>query len=264
MAVVGVGLAGADGARRLAALDPRFGFVQTIGPAQNHWAGWRSVLPKALQSLSAAGFGLSPAVLAERHCPRRVDEAPRRCGGRGGAGGAHQPGEPGAAALGRPPVLRVHTGPVGERGAWWTVLGSALLVVRLELFGIDTALLLGVVLPYAWREGSRRALAVYFSGHVVATVAVAVVVLPLAACGLGSGRGGADAARRRRFGGDRGRGRGGGGVDAAARRRCRCSSRPAGLLRRGSGRGPHAVGSRAPHRTHHRSRPRPGCFIAGS
>jgi hypothetical protein len=70
-------------------------------------------------------------------------------------------------------------------GAWWTVFGSALLVVQLKLFGINTALLLGVVLPYAWREGSRRALTVYFTGHVVATLAVAAVVLPLGAWGWG-------------------------------------------------------------------------------
>jgi enterochelin esterase-like enzyme len=63
MAVVGVGR-GADGARRLAALDHRFGFVQAIGPVQNHWVGWRTALPMALQSLSAAGFGRSPTVLA--------------------------------------------------------------------------------------------------------------------------------------------------------------------------------------------------------
>ena len=68
-------------------------------------------------------------------------------------------------------------------GAWWTVFGSALLVVRLKLFGINTALLLGVVLPYALRQGSRRALAVFFTGHVAATLAVAAVVLPLAAAG---------------------------------------------------------------------------------
>jgi rhomboid family protein len=70
-------------------------------------------------------------------------------------------------------------------GQWWTVLGSALLVAHLKLFGINTALLLGVVLPYAMREGSRRALAVYFAGHVAATLAVAAVVLPLAAAGWG-------------------------------------------------------------------------------
>ena len=68
-------------------------------------------------------------------------------------------------------------------GAWWTVFGSALLVVRLKLFGINTALLVGVVVPYAVRQGSRRALAVFFAGHVVATLAVAAVVLPLAAAG---------------------------------------------------------------------------------
>jgi hypothetical protein len=70
-------------------------------------------------------------------------------------------------------------------GAWWTVLGSALLVSRLKLLGINTALVLGVVVPYAWREGNRRALTVYFAGHVVATLAVAAVVLPLAAGGWG-------------------------------------------------------------------------------
>jgi hypothetical protein len=68
-------------------------------------------------------------------------------------------------------------------GAWWTVLGSALLVVRLKLFGINTALLVGIVFPYALRHGSRRALAVFFAGHVAATLAVAAVVLPLAAAG---------------------------------------------------------------------------------
>jgi hypothetical protein len=68
-------------------------------------------------------------------------------------------------------------------GAVWTVFGSALLVVRLKLFGINTALLLAVVLPYAWRQGSRRTLAVFFTGHVAATLAVAAVVLPLAAAG---------------------------------------------------------------------------------
>ena len=68
-------------------------------------------------------------------------------------------------------------------GAWWTVLGSALLVVQLKLFGINAALLLGVVLPFAWRQGSRRALTIYFAGHVVATLMVAAAVLPLAAWG---------------------------------------------------------------------------------
>jgi len=68
-------------------------------------------------------------------------------------------------------------------GHWWTVLGSALLVVRLKLFGINTALLLGVVLPFAWRQGSRQTLGIYFGGHVAATLAVAAVVLPLAAAG---------------------------------------------------------------------------------
>jgi hypothetical protein len=70
-------------------------------------------------------------------------------------------------------------------GHWWTLFGSALLVAHLKLFGINTALLVGVVLPYAWREGSRRSLTVFFAGHVVATLAVAAVVLPLAAAGWG-------------------------------------------------------------------------------
>jgi hypothetical protein len=68
-------------------------------------------------------------------------------------------------------------------GAWWTVFGSALLVVRLKAFGINMALLLGVVFPYALRQGSRRTLTVFFGGHVAATLAVAAVVLPLAAAG---------------------------------------------------------------------------------
>jgi hypothetical protein len=70
-------------------------------------------------------------------------------------------------------------------GQWWTLVGSALLVVHLKLFGINTALLLGVVLPYAVREGSRRTLAVFFAGHVMATLTVAAVVLPLAVAGWG-------------------------------------------------------------------------------
>ena len=70
-------------------------------------------------------------------------------------------------------------------GHWWTLLGSALLVFHLKLFGINTALLVGVVLPYARREGSRRTLTVFFAGHVAATLAVAAVVLPLAAAGWG-------------------------------------------------------------------------------
>jgi hypothetical protein len=70
-------------------------------------------------------------------------------------------------------------------GHWWTLLGSSLLVFHLKLFGINTALLVGVVLPYAVREGSRRTLAVFFAGHVAATLAVAAVVLPLAAAGWG-------------------------------------------------------------------------------
>jgi hypothetical protein len=70
-------------------------------------------------------------------------------------------------------------------GQWWTLLGSALLVVHLKLFGINAGLLVGVVLPHAVREGSRRTLAVFFAGHVVATLAVAAVVLPLAAAGWG-------------------------------------------------------------------------------
>ena len=70
-------------------------------------------------------------------------------------------------------------------GHWWTVFGSALLVFHLKLFGINTGLLLGVVLPYALREGSRRTLAVFFAGHVAATLAVAAAVLALAAAGWG-------------------------------------------------------------------------------
>jgi hypothetical protein len=68
-------------------------------------------------------------------------------------------------------------------GAWWTVLGSGLLIVNLHLLGSDTALLLGVVLPYVWRDGLGRAAAAFFTGHVLATLAVAAVVLPLAASG---------------------------------------------------------------------------------
>ena len=63
VAVVGVGR-GADGARRLAALDDRFGFVETLGPAQNHWAVWRIALSGALQSLRNEGFGAAGASTA--------------------------------------------------------------------------------------------------------------------------------------------------------------------------------------------------------
>ena len=68
-------------------------------------------------------------------------------------------------------------------GAWWTVLGSALLIVNLHLFGVNTVLLVAVVLPYVLREGFRRAATVFFTGHGVATLALAAVVLPLAAWG---------------------------------------------------------------------------------
>ena len=70
-------------------------------------------------------------------------------------------------------------------GHWWTLFGSALLVFHLKLFGVNTGLLLGVVLPFAVREGSRRTLSVFFAGHIVPTLAVAAVVLPLAAAGWG-------------------------------------------------------------------------------
>ena len=68
-------------------------------------------------------------------------------------------------------------------GAWWTVLGSALLVVNLHLLGVNTVLFLAVVLPYVLREGFGRAAAVFFTGHGLATLAVAAVVLPMAAFG---------------------------------------------------------------------------------
>ena len=57
MAAVGVGR-GADGALRLARLDRRFGFTVAIRSATgNRWAHWRSELPKALRTLTDAGFG---------------------------------------------------------------------------------------------------------------------------------------------------------------------------------------------------------------
>ena|GEM_PF-2815651 len=68
-------------------------------------------------------------------------------------------------------------------GAWWTVPGSALLIVNLHLLGVNTALLLAVVLPAVLLDGFGRTLAVFFAGHVTATLAVAAVVLPLAAAG---------------------------------------------------------------------------------
>ncbi|HEV7863274.1 MAG TPA: hypothetical protein VGR20_11255 [Acidimicrobiia bacterium] len=68
-------------------------------------------------------------------------------------------------------------------GAWWTVPGSALLVPHLNLLGANTAVLVGVMVPYGLRAGSRRTLAAFFGGHILATLAVAAVVLPLAAWG---------------------------------------------------------------------------------
>jgi fumarate reductase subunit D len=68
-------------------------------------------------------------------------------------------------------------------GAWWTLLGSALLIAHLRLVGSNTVLLVGVLVPYGLRQGSRRTLAAFFTGHVLATLAVAAVVLPLAAGG---------------------------------------------------------------------------------
>jgi enterochelin esterase-like enzyme len=63
IAVVGVGR-GADGALRLARLDRRFGFTVAIRSAGgtrrtggNRWAYWRPQVPKALRTLSDAGFG---------------------------------------------------------------------------------------------------------------------------------------------------------------------------------------------------------------
>src|SRR5581483_7840750 len=67
-------------------------------------------------------------------------------------------------------------------GAWWTVPGSALLIVNHHLLGVNTALL-AVVLPAVLLDGFGRTLAVFFAGHVTATLAVAAVVLPLAAAG---------------------------------------------------------------------------------
>jgi hypothetical protein len=68
-------------------------------------------------------------------------------------------------------------------GDWWTLLGSALLVAHLHLIGSNSALMVGVILPYALRQGSRRTVTAFFTGHVVPTLAVAAVVLPLAAWG---------------------------------------------------------------------------------
>jgi enterochelin esterase-like enzyme len=63
IAVVGVGRGG-DGALRLARLDRRFGFTVAIRSAagkrsatKNRWAYWRPQVPKALRTLTDAGFG---------------------------------------------------------------------------------------------------------------------------------------------------------------------------------------------------------------
>ncbi|HVW33864.1 MAG TPA: hypothetical protein VHL53_15105 [Acidimicrobiia bacterium] len=68
-------------------------------------------------------------------------------------------------------------------GRWWTVAGSALLIVVLHPFGVNSVLLVAVVVPSVLRAGLGRTAVAFFAGHVTATLAVAAVVLPLAAGG---------------------------------------------------------------------------------
>lgn len=68
-------------------------------------------------------------------------------------------------------------------GALWTVLGSALLLPRVQMIGPTTLMTSALFFPYAVAAGARSALRVFFAGHVAATLAVAAVVIPTAALG---------------------------------------------------------------------------------
>ncbi len=70
-------------------------------------------------------------------------------------------------------------------GAVWTVIGSALLLPRVQMIGPTTLMTSALFLPYALAAGARSALRVFFTGHVAATLAVAGVVIPAAALGWG-------------------------------------------------------------------------------
>ena len=62
-------------------------------------------------------------------------------------------------------------------GAIWTLPLSALLLPNVRMIGPTTVFTIAFLLPYALLRGPVRALVVFFSGHVVATLCVAVVAI---------------------------------------------------------------------------------------
>jgi hypothetical protein len=62
-------------------------------------------------------------------------------------------------------------------GAVWTLPLSALLLPNVRMVGPTTVITIAFLLPYALLRGPLRALVVFFSGHVVATLCVAVVAI---------------------------------------------------------------------------------------
>jgi hypothetical protein len=62
-------------------------------------------------------------------------------------------------------------------GAVWTLPLSALLLPNVRMVGPTTVFTIAFLLPYALLRGPLRALVVFFSGHVVATLCVAVVAV---------------------------------------------------------------------------------------
>jgi hypothetical protein len=62
-------------------------------------------------------------------------------------------------------------------GAVWTLPLSALLLPNVRMVGPTTVFTIAFLLPYALLRGPLRALVVFFTGHVVATLLVAVVAI---------------------------------------------------------------------------------------
>ncbi len=62
-------------------------------------------------------------------------------------------------------------------GAVWTLPLSALLLPNVRMVGSTTIFTIAFLLPYSLLRGPLRALVVFFSGHVVATLCVAVVAV---------------------------------------------------------------------------------------
>jgi hypothetical protein len=62
-------------------------------------------------------------------------------------------------------------------GAVWTIPLSALLLPNVRMIGPTTIYTLAFLLPYALMRGPVRALVVFFTGHIVATVSVAVIAI---------------------------------------------------------------------------------------